>query len=290
MLGDGGRIELGQDFTGHQRATLRIAVFDPKGETIQMLGAMGVACHPFVASADLGGFDILVIGKGALTVDGPGPDVRRVRDGLKVIVFEQTGDVLEKRFGFRIAEYGLRQLFPRVPVHPLREGLDVEGLRDWRGEATILPPRLTYTIGEAYRQTTPVIQWCGLDVPRVWRCGCRGNVASVLIEKPAKGDFLPILDGGYSLQYSPLLEYREGKGVVLFCEVDVTGRTKSDPGAEALVHNLVQYVSTWRPVASRKARYVGEPAGQHHLEFSGIPVASYEGGKLAPDQVLVVGP
>jgi hypothetical protein len=27
------------------------------------------------------------------------------------------------------------------------------------------------------------------------------------------------------------LEYCEGKGVVLFCEVDVTGRTESDPGA-----------------------------------------------------------
>ena len=65
---------------------------------------------------------------------------------------------------------------------------------------------------------------------RVWRCGNRGNVASVLIEKPARGDFLPILDGGFSLQYSPLMEYREGKGMVLFCQMDVTGRTESRPG------------------------------------------------------------
>ena len=65
-------------------------------------------------------------------------------------------------------------------------------------------------------------KWCDLEVPHVWRCGNRGNVASVLIEKPARGDFLPVLDGGYSLQYSPLLEYREGKGLVLFCQIDVT--------------------------------------------------------------------
>jgi hypothetical protein len=270
--------------------TPRIAVFDPKGETIKLLGSMGVACHPVEASTVLAGYEILVVGKGALTVDGPGPDVSRVRDGLKVIVFEQTGDVLEKRFGFRIAEYGLRQLFPRVPDHPLLQGFDVECLRDWRGEATILPPRLSYTIGSPYRQTTPVVKWCDLDVPRVWRSGCRGNVASVLIEKPAKGDFLPILDGGFSLQYSPLLEYREGKGVVLFCQVDVTGRTESDPAAESLVHHLVQFASTWKPSPSRKARYVGEPAGKRHLEFSGLSVASYAGGKLAPEQVLVVGP
>ena len=64
-------------------------------------------------------------------------------------------------------------------------------------------------------------------MPRLWRCGNRGNVASVLIEKPVRGDFLPILDGGYSLQYSPLLEYREGRGLVVFCQVDVTGRTRT---------------------------------------------------------------
>src|SRR5262249_48092374 len=33
-----------------------------------------------------------------------------------------------------------------------------------------------------------------------------------------------------------------------------------------------------------------EPAGKRHLEFSGIPVAAYEGGELRPDQVLVAGP
>ncbi len=149
---------------------------------------------------------------------------------------------------------------------------------------------MNYTIGEPYRQTTPVVKWCDLDVPRVWRCGCRGNVASILIEKPAKGDFLPILDGGFSLQYSPLMEYREGKGMVLFCQMDVTGRSESDPAAETLAHNLMRYVSSWKPAAHRRALYVGEPAGKRHLEFSGIAVDSYKGNQPTPDQVLIVGP
>ena len=105
---------------------------------------------------------------------------------------------------------------------------------------------------------------------RVWRCGCRGNVASVLIEKPARGDFLPILDGGYSLQYSPLLEYREGQGLVLFCQMDVTGRTEGDPAARRLTRNLLQYVSAWKPPPSRKVVYVGDPAGERHLEAAGL--------------------
>ena len=87
---------------------------------------MGVQCQPVEAGADLSGYDILVVGKAALTADGPGPDISRVRDGLKVIVFEQTAEVLEKRFGFRVAEYGLRQVFQRVPDHPLLAGLDAE--------------------------------------------------------------------------------------------------------------------------------------------------------------------
>ena len=49
-------------------------------------------------------------------------------------------------------------------------------------------------------------------------------------------------------------------------------------------------MSDWKPAPNREALYVGDPAGQEHLESAGIAVTSYEGGKLSPDQVLVVGP
>ena len=204
------------------------------------------ACQSVDAGADLAGYDLLVIGKAALTAEGPAPDLRRVPDGLKVLVFEQTSQALEKRLGFRVQEYGLRNVWPRVAGHPVLAGLDDQHLRDWRGEATILPPRLAYELSDRYNGA-PAVRWCGLEVPRLWRCGNRGNVASVLIEKPARGDFLPIVDGGFSLQYSPLLEYREGRGMVLFCQLDVTGRTEDDPAADRLVKNLLGYVSSWKP-------------------------------------------
>ncbi len=270
------------------QAAAKIALFDPKGETGKLLEGMGVKCQTVDAGANLSGYDVLVVGKAALTVDGPGPDVSKVRDGLKVILFEQTADVLEKRFGFRVEEYGLRNVFKRVPDHPLLAGIEADNLHDWRGDATITPPRLNYKpLSRFYG--APGIKWCDIEVTRIWRCGNRGNVASVLIEKPVRGNFLPILDGGYSLQYSPLMEYREGKGLVLFCQMDVTGRTEQDPAAETLARNLLQYASAWKPAAGRQAIYVGDPAGKRYLEFSGIPVRSYEGGALTPDQVLVVG-
>jgi hypothetical protein len=265
----------------------KIALLDPRGETGKLLAALNVRSQRVEANADLAGYDVLIVGKEALTPDGPGPDVGRVRDGLKVIVFEQNAKVLEQRFGFRVAEYGLRQVFPRVPDHPLLAGLEADHLRDWRGEATLLPPRLQYTMRPRHG---PTVQWCGIEVSRAWRCGCRGNVASVLIEKPARGDFLPVLDGGYSLQYSPLLVYREGQGMVLFCQMDVTGRTEGDPAADALTRNLLRHVSEWKPMPTRRVLYAGDPAGKRHLETAGLSVDAYTGKELTADRVLIAGP
>jgi len=266
------------------RVAAAMAVFDPKGETAALLKGFGLRFEAVGADADLSPYDILVIGKGALTPDGPAPDISGVRDGLKVVIFEQTGEVLEKRFGFRVAEYGLRNVFRRVPDHPLLSGLTEQVLHDWRGEATILPPSFEYELDYA-----PTVEWCGIRIKRLWRCGCRGNVASALIEKPACGDFLPIVDGGFSLQYTPLLEYREGKGMVIFCQMDVTGRTETDPAARTLAANIMRYVARWEPAPRRNAVYVGDPLGRKHLEATGLELAPYSGGKPAADQVLIVG-
>jgi hypothetical protein len=248
---------------------------------------MGIRYRPVDANTDISAYDILIVGKSALTVEGQAPDIARVRNGLKVIIFEQTSDVLQKRFGFRTAEYGLRRVFKRVPDHPFLAGIEARHLRNWRGEATILPARLKYEMRPRYG---PTVKWCDIPVTRLWRCGNRGNVASVLIEKPARGDFLPILDGGYSLQYSPLMEYREGTGMILFCQMDVTGRTEDDPAAQKLALNILRYVSAWQPAPRRQVIYVGDSAGSRHLESAGISLNSYDPASLSADQVLVVGP
>lgn len=269
------------------RTAGKIALFDPKGETGAWLKAAGIACQTIDAGADLSPYGTLIVGRAALTLDGPAPDITRVRDGLKVILFEQTSEVLEKRLGFRVAEYGLRNVFPRVPDHPMLAGLNTDHLRDWRGEATIVPGQLQLDFSKKY--FAPVARWCDIVVPTIWRGGCRGNVASVLIEKPACGDFVPVVDGGFSLQYSPLMEYREGKGLVIFCQMDVTGRTENDPAAAALCRNILQYASAWKPSPIRKAVYAGNAEGKSHLEKAGVTVAAYDGAALAGGQVLIVG-
>ena len=269
------------------RVSGRIALFDPAVETSLLLRQMRIRPEQVEADADLSEYDMLIVGQKALTVDGRAPDIRRVRDGLRVLIFEQTAEVLEKRFGYRIAEYGLRNVFPRVPDHPLIAGISGDSWRDWRGSAMLLPARLTYQLRPRHG---PTVKWCDIEVPRLWRCGNRGNVASVLIEKPARGDFLPIIEGGYSLQYSPLMEYREGQGMIVFCQLDVAVRTESDPVARTLMGNLLRYVADWKAEPRRSAVYVGEPAGKAHLEAAGVSVRPYERGKIGVDDVLVAGP
>jgi len=85
------------------------------------------------------------------------------------------------------------------------------------------------------------------------------------------------------------MEYREGKGLVLFCQTDVTGRTEADPAAEILVRNLLRYASAWKPSPRRTAVYVGDPAGQSHLDAIGVSADSFDSSKLSGSQVLVVG-
>jgi len=86
------------------------------------------------------------------------------------------------------------------------------------------------------------------------------------------------------------MEYRQGKGRVIFCQMDVTGRTQTDPAAETLTANILEYVSEWKPSPRREAIYIGEPAGRAHLEAAGLRLGSYAGGELKADQVLIVGP
>jgi beta-galactosidase len=269
------------------RQSGKIALFDPVGETARLLQDLGVVVEPIRNTGDLAAYNTLIVGKSALTVDGAAPDISRVRQGLKVLIFEQSSEVLEKRLGFRVQEYGLRQVYARVPDHPALAGLTARQLQDWRGEATLLPRQLKY---ESRPRYGPTVEWCGIRVPRLWRCGNRGNVASVLIEKPIVGDFLPIVDGGFSLQYSPLLEHREGDGLILFCQMDVTGRSEHEPAADALARNLLNYVADWKPARHREAAYVGGAEGRQHLEKAGIAFTSYGQGKLNEGNLLIAGP
>jgi len=258
-----------------------VALYDPKGLTAKLLNELGVRYRKVGVDADFGKFKTLVIGREALTADGKLPNLDAVRDGLNVLVFEQPTRAME-RLGFRVNEHGLRTLFPRVSGHPALAGLPPELLADWRGEATLLPPYLDYN-----QFFCPEWQWCGFKNTRVWRCRNRGTLANVLLEKPSVGDFTPLLDGGFALQYAPLLEYREGKGRILFCQVEVTGRSESDPAAERLAVNLLDYIRTAPPVSGKRFIVL---AGTEFKAMLGSLRLNGETADPAAADLIVAGP
>lgn len=290
----------------------KIALWDAEGETAKLLASLGLKFDRIEAGSDLSGYDLLVVGRKTLTTSNPAPDFTKVRDGLRVVVFEQTAEALEKRLGFRVQEYGLRRLFIRHPSHPALAGVKEDWLRDWRGEATLLPPYLDNPNPESY----PMTEVNGFRSPQAWRCGCYGNLASVLVEKPAAGDFTPILDGGFDLQYAPLLEYREGKGLVLFCQLDLSGRKGCDasseaagiripvlssvfgssdregcePAAQLLASNIIRYAASFKPQPRLEGIYAGEEAGYAHLKKAGFEISRFSGKAPSARQVLILGP
>ena len=268
----------------------QIALFDPKGMTYVLLRDLhpdGPAITPVEADTDLAPFDLLIIGREALT-DAPRlPRLGRVREGLKVLVFEQTPEVLTNRLGFRVNVHGLRRVVRRAPEHPALAGLTGTHLHDWRGASTLTPPYLDVAEVET---SNPKWSWCGHENTRVWRCGNRGNVASVLIEKPPRGDWLPIVDGGFDLQYTPLVEVIEGKGRLVFCQLDVTGRTEPEPAALRLCANLLLYLDSAKPpTPAKRVLYAGDDRGRSILRRLGVPFGELE-APPPPDGLAVIGP
>jgi len=259
-----------------------VTVYDPEGDTTTLLTTLGVSFERVDSVSDVSNSGILVIGRNALGVNAPWPTLGGVRDGLKVLIFEQQADALEERLGFRVNVHGMRRVFARSADHPVLQGLTDEHLRDWRGDATLVPPHL-----EGADLSNPDWLWCGFRNTRVWRCGNTGTVASVLIEKPPVGSFRPIVDCGFDLQYSPLMEYVEGKGRIVFCQLDVSGRTADEPAARKLCVNLLKYLDQATPGAERVLDYAGDARGRDVLSKLGFAVAA---DTATPESVLVVGP
>ncbi len=297
-----------------------LAILDPAGLTTAALRKAGVTPRALQAGDEVpAGTRGLIIGREALRADEqelwqdapdqageqalpPAEDLQRpalaalpaavadyVRNGGRVLVCEQTERVLSRNLGFRTAFPGVRRVFVRCPWHPVLKGLSDDLLSLWRGSSTLtVAQTLSGPLGD------PQVDWLGFGDSRVWKWGNYGQVASAVIEKPHRGDFLALADCEFDLDYSPLLEYRHpGGGSVLFCQLDLSERTEDDPAVARLWGNLVEWL-TARPAEpmpkARRAAYLGGPQGRALLESLGVGFDAAAGpGGLDADGLLVVG-
>ena len=205
------------------------------------------------------------------------------------MLLEQDAATLRK-LGFRVQEHALRTLFPNDAAF---EGLD---LADWRGAATSLP----WFIGvDRNSGGFPRTDWEGFDNTRVWRAGNRGSVASVLPEKPARGDYRALASGGFDLQYAPLMEYAAPGVRVILSQLDLCGRLAGRDGAPivapeaaAALARILDHAARPLPPAPAKVLVleggsnVANAFGELGIPFEKVGAA----GDAAPGDVLVLGP
>ena len=261
-----------------------IFVYDPEGTAKAMLTAMGV---PFTdATADNIAWPmpvLLVLGRRSLAA--PLPDmVANAARMSPTLVLEQDTATLRK-LGFRVQEHGLRNLFA---LDPALAGLD---LTDWRGRSTLLPEMLDEDRNKA---AFPRWDWDGHKNTRVWRAGNRGMVAGVLPEKPAIGDFVPLVHGGFDLQYAPVMAYMGHGSRIVFSQLDICGRTERSPEAEEALAALLRISSGLvSGFPSRKIKVLEGSSGKAaavlgELRFPVEKIASASDAK--PGDILVVGP
>lgn len=235
-----------------------VALYDTNGLTAAHLKRLGIPFEKWNGAAAPSDGRVLAIGRGSLDAAAAGW-LSQPQAGSRILVFEQTAGDLYGRLGFRCVEHGSRKLFPRF-AQPVTRPLDAVDFSDWRGHSTLLPPHLE---GIAWRETGyPKAVWCTFTNSAVWRCGNEGNVASVLIEKPARGDWRAWLDGEFDLQYAPLLERADGGARILFCQLDVTARSEPEPVADDLTVRMVRYLQQTEPPAGEPVRPLGPAAEQ----------------------------
>lgn len=217
-----------------------VALFDPAGETATMLGRMGVKFVSIDGKSDLSQAKLIVVGRDALAKG-------KLPANILKAVSEQgaTGLFFEQRdlgvFGLRMHERGVRTVFPLDVESPVLMGLAQEDLCDWRGDVSL---------SEAYPTPPGDSPDAYPEEPYKW--GNRGVVCSFMIEKPHVGAAKPIAECGFDLDYTPLLEVKEGKGRLIFCQLEVCNRYGLDPAATRLANNLMNVASAAVPQPAAK--------------------------------------
>jgi len=268
-------------------------LFDPAGKTRDWLTRIGLRQVDMItvdSTPDLS--RTIIIGREALSAAPALPWLGdAVRTG-RVLVFEQTQEVLSERLGFRTNIHGLRELFVRTPDHPAIRALgrNPDALfKYWRGHATMTTPFLEDL--PHFETSDPRWNWHDFRNTRVWRAGNRNAVASVLIEKPSAGNWTALIDGGFDLQYAPLLECELEHGRTIFCQLDVTARSEDDFSATQLTQALINYLDKApAPKPARKTFYAGNDQGRNLLQQLGVAFAPYADQPLDADSLVVLGP
>jgi hypothetical protein len=278
----------------------RVALVDPAGDSALALDKAGIAYDKLPLNASLARYDVVIFGRKAFSYEATALKApidlgALLAAGKRVLVLEQEESVLRNRFKFRTEYVSPRWMFARIAGHPVTANLPDSTLSFWRGSAT-LTDGYDIAKSQVIEPESNGARWFytwndGKEHPRQMKWGNSHNVATVVIDKPDRGNFRTIIDCEYNLDYAAVLELQQGPGSMVFCQADVTGRTESDPAAERLLANMVSYLDRAKPATwTTGIAYLGGAGGVDvldRLQATYRKIATPDDAK--PGETLVLG-
>ena len=255
-----------------------VAVFDSNGETVAVLKKMGIPYKWFTREAVVAGstsllpFSMLIIGKNSFAEAVENfrrniPFTHTVREGFRVLVLSQRNRNVA---GLSVENFRTHRAFKLAGVSPLLAGLQPEDFVEWRGESQHLPAyqpwckpwerSSTDSLGDKHGQKNSFAQ------RRFCHWSNKGMIATFCFEKPQYGNFRCLLQNGFDLLYSPLIEFYQGKGKVIFSQLDLIDHYGIDPVATLLLGRMIADCAKPATGALEKLGYLGAEGGKELLD------------------------
>jgi len=251
-----------------------VALLDPSGRSASWLKGLGVSFAEFKEGMSLKGVDMLVLGRESLKAGDVLPySPEDVKAGLKVLILEQRPEVW-RGFGFRSNEAMPRRAFMGDLSSEAFAGLSQDDFVDWRGAPDLLPPGLNQP-----SDTLHAPKWTNAHA-----------LASSVPQVPRAAGFVPLASAEFDLDYSPLLEWRSGKGLVWLCSFDLSGRVGSDPAATLLASNILCGLDAAKPEPTRQLAFSGGKGFSAALNALCLDLRDWDKSMAPASTLLVVAP
>jgi hypothetical protein len=164
---------------------------------------------------------IVLIEKNALTAENAATSGLKefVARGGRLIVLEQTYGLFP---ALLLEKKKVVKVFVRAANHPVLKGVKPEELAFW-GEDPYTATKSDTNVAEMMYQKNDAKN-------------------TLFIAESGEGGF-----GIGTLDYSPLFEHREGKGLVLVCQLRISDKMADTPAAEKLFLNMLKRADSYRP-------------------------------------------
>ena len=187
---------------------MKIGLCDKTGQTSKILHGLGIRPLDVRSPVD-SELDLLIIGKDSLDMDMADRAGAYASEGGKVLLFEQASPLAVRRLtdgNVNLEKMKAAIAFPLAKGHPVFKNIECDDLRFWGKD--YLVSRLNFL-------------------------------------KPERGVFCSLAEAGGNdgLTHTPLLEVRQGKGMLIMSQLLLVEKFFDEPAAAILLRNILGYAA-----------------------------------------------